>query len=160
MGNEVHLTLEGKRKLEAKLEDLTGRGRREVAQKIKHARELGDISENAEYDAAKDEQAMIEAEIKKIEDQLANAVIIGEAAAGGKKIAPDEVAIGRFVQVEEDGEVTEYQIVGSAEADIAENRISNKSPLAAALLGRKKGETVTVRAPQENYQVKILGVRK
>ena len=155
MGNEVHLTLEGKKKLEAKLEDLINRGRREVAEKIKHARELGDISENAEYDAAKDEQAMIEAEIKKIEDQLANAVIIDDKAVTG-----DIVAIGCFVKVQDDEESIEYQIVGSAEADITEARISNRSPLAAALLGRKKGESVTVRAPQGNYQVKILGVRK
>ena len=155
MGNEVHLTREGKAKLEAKLDDLINRVRGEVSEKIKHARELGDISENAEYDAAKDEQAMVEAEIKKIEDQLANAVIIEDSLVSG-----DTVSIGCYVKVQDEDESIEYQIVGSAEADIAENRISNRSPLAVALLGKKKGESATVRAPQGSYQVKILGVRK
>ena len=141
---EVILTKEGKEELEKRLEYLKVVKRAEITERIKTAREFGDLSENAEYDAAKNEQAMIEGEILEIEEKLKHAVIIKENA--NKK---GVISLGSKVDfVDEDlGEVFSYEIVGTTEADVDFNRISNESPIGNALLGKKAGDTVRVSVP-------------
>ncbi len=157
MANTTILTKEGYEKLWAEYRELVDVKRGEASEKIKVAREYGDLSENAEYDAAKEEQAMIEARIKVLESQLSNYEIIDNS-----KISSDEVSIGSFVKVldMEFDEEEVYQIVGSTEADININRISNNSPMATALLGKKKDDCVRVVTPQATFEVKILKVSK
>ncbi len=157
MANTTILTKEGYDKLWAEYRELVDVKRGEASEKIKVAREYGDLSENAEYDAAKEEQAMIEARIKVLESQLSNYEIIDNS-----KISNDVVSIGSFVKVldMEFEEEEVYQIVGSTEADINVNRISNNSPMATALLGKKKGDVVRVATPQTTFEVKILLVSK
>ena len=157
MANTTILTKEGYDKLWAEYRELVDVKRGEASEKIKVAREYGDLSENAEYDAAKEEQAMIEARIKVLESQLSNYEIIDNS-----KISNDVVSIGSFVKVldMEFEEEEVYQIVGSTEADINVNRISNNSPRATALLGKKKGDVVRVATPQTTFEVKILLVSK
>ncbi len=142
MAEEVMLTKEGKEELEKKLEYLKVVKRAEITERIKTAREFGDLSENAEYDAAKNEQAMIEGEILEIENKLKYAVIIKEAKKG-------IVSLGSKVEfVDEDENLTfSYEIVGTTEADVELGRISNESPIGNALLGRKVGDTVKVNVP-------------
>ena len=153
MAEEVILTKEGKEELEKRLEYLKLTKRAEITERIKTAREFGDLSENAEYDAAKNEQAMIEGEILEIEAKLKYAVIIKD---GIKKGA---VSLGSKVEfVDEDGEVSEYEIVGTTEADVEQNRISNESPIGKALLGQKAGDKVVVEAPAGNYAITIRKV--
>ena len=144
MAEEVILTKEGKEELEKRLEYLKVEKRAEITERIKTAREFGDLSENAEYDAAKNEQAMIEGEIIEIENKLKHAVIIKDNA--NKK---GTVSLGSKVDFidEEDGKLVTYEIVGTTEADVEAGRISNESPVGNALLGRKAGDTVTVKAP-------------
>ncbi len=144
MAEEVILTKEGKEELEKRLEFLKVHKRAEITERIKTAREFGDLSENAEYDAAKNEQAMIEGEILEIENKLKYAVIIKDGAT--KK---GTVSLGSKVDFvdEESGELLTYEIVGTTEADVESGRISNESPVGNALLGRKQGETVTVKVP-------------
>ena len=144
MAEEVILTKEGKEELEKRLEYLKVEKRKEITERIKTAREFGDLSENAEYDAAKNEQAMIEGEILEIEEKLKHAVIIKENA--NKK---GVISLGSKVDfVDEDlGEVFSYEIVGTTEADVDFNRISNESPIGNALLGKKAGDTVRVSVP-------------
>ncbi len=144
MAEEVILTKEGKEELEKRLEYLKVTKRAEITERIKTAREFGDLSENAEYDAAKNEQAMIEGEILEIENKLKYAVIIKDSAT--KK---GTVSLGSKVDFveEESGELLTYEIVGTTEADVESGRISNESPVGNALLGRKQGETVTVKVP-------------
>jgi len=149
------LTYEGLKKLEAELQELKVVRRLEVAQLIKEARSLGDLSENAEYDAAKEEQANVEARIVQLETMLRNAEVIDEDALG-----VEVVSVGSKVKVfdiEYDEEI-EYSIVGSTEADPIEGRISNESPLGLALIGRKKDDTVTVEAPDGFLKYKILEI--
>jgi len=149
------LTFDGLKKLEEELHELKVVRRKDVAGKIKEARAQGDLSENAEYDAAKEEQAEIESRIAQIEKMLRNAEVIDEEDLDG-----DTIGVGSKVKVldmEFDEEV-EYLIVGSTEADPYEGRISNESPLGAALLSRKVGDTVTVDAPQGPIKYKILGL--
>ena len=155
MANETFLTKEGKAELETRLDYLIKVKRAEMAERVKLAREFGDISENAEYDAAKDEQGMVEDEIKKIEYMLANAVIIDDAAKKNKK-----VGMGAFVQVQDmqSGEIIEYQVVGSAEANFLKMRISNESPLGSTLLGKKKGEVIMVKAPAGELKYKVVEI--
>ena len=143
MADEVILTKEGKEELEKRLEFLKVTKRAEITERIKTAREFGDLSENAEYDAAKNEQAMIEGEIVEIEEKLKHAVIIKDGAKKGV------VSLGSKVDIldEETKEVSTYEIVGTTEADVENSRISNESPIGNALLGRKAGETVTVVVP-------------
>jgi len=143
MAEEVILTKEGKEELEKRLEYLKVVKRAEITERIKVAREFGDLSENAEYDAAKNEQAMIEGEILEIEEKLKYAVIIKETAKKGT------VSLGSKVDlVDEDlGEKMTYEIVGTTEADVELGRISNESPIGNALLGRKAGETIKVAVP-------------
>ena len=138
MSEEVILTKEGKEELEKRLEYLKLTKRAEITERIKTAREFGDLSENAEYDAAKNEQAMIEGEILEIENKLKFAVIIKESSA--KK---GTVSLGSKVDIIEEGsdQVVSYEIVGTTEADVDQGRISNESPIGKALLGRKAGES-------------------
>jgi len=157
MANETFLTKDGKAELETRLDYLIKVKRAEMAERVKLAREFGDISENAEYDAAKDEQGMVEDEIKKIEYLLANAVLIDDSAKKNKK-----VGMGSFVQVQDmqTDEIIEYQVVGSAEANFLKMRISNESPLGASLLGKKKGDVVVVKAPAGELDYKIVDIGK
>ena len=152
MAEEVILTKEGKEELEKKLEYLKVVKRAEITERIKTAREFGDLSENAEYDAAKNEQARIEGEIVEIEAKLKIAEII---KGGGAK---DIVSVGKRVKVLDIDfdETSVYEIVGTTEADISKNKISNESPLGKALIGGKAGDEVTVKAPQGEYKVKIV----
>jgi transcription elongation factor GreA len=145
MAREVVLTPEGFEKLKGEIEHLRTTKRREVAERIKEAREFGDISENAEYDHAKNEQAMLEARIAQLEEKLRSATVIDE-----KQIEAGVVSIGSRVRVkdEKSGQSVGYQIVGSAEADPADNKLSNESPVGAALLGHKRGDVVTVAVPR------------
>lgn len=147
------MTYEGLRKLEDELMELKVVRRKEIAQKIKEAREQGDLSENAEYDAAKDEQRDIEARIEELEAILKNAQVAEE-------VEEDRVGIGSTVKVldVEYNEEREYQLVGSTEIDSLKGRISNESPVGHALLGSKVGDVVTVEAPNGEYQLKVLDV--
>ena len=154
MADEVILTKEGKEELEKRLEFLKVTKRAEITERIKTAREFGDLSENAEYDAAKNEQAMIEGEIVEIEEKLKHAVIIKDGAKKGV------VSLGSKVDIldEESGEVSTYEIVGTTEADVENSRISNESPIGNALLGRKAGETITVNVPVGTVSITIKKV--
>ena len=144
MAEEVILTKEGKEELEKRLEYLKVEKRAEITERIKTAREFGDLSENAEYDAAKNEQAMIEGEILEIENKLKYAVIIKDSAT--KK---GTVSLGSKVDFidDETGELLTYEIVGTTEADVESGRISNESPVGNALLGRKAGDKISVKVP-------------
>ena len=145
MARDVVLTSEGFEKLQVEIAYLRGEKRREVAERIKEARGFGDISENAEYDHAKNEQAMLEARILLLEEKLRSATVIDK-----KSIEKDIVSVGSKVRVKDQksGQSVAYEIVGSAEADPAENRLSNESPVGQALLGRKRGDVVTVAVPR------------
>ena len=149
------LTYEGLKKLEDELEDLKVVKRKEVSQKIKEAREQGDLSENAEYDAAKDEQRDIEAQIVELENILKNAEIIQDNDKSKDKIKMESVVKLHDVEYDED---IEYTIVGSSEADSLNNKISNESPLGAALIGKKVGDTVKIEAPVGEIEYKIISV--
>ena len=149
------LTYEGLKKLEDELQDLKVNQRREIAQKIKEAREQGDLSENAEYDAAKDEQRDIEAQIVELENILKNAEIIQDNDKSKDKIKMESVVKLHDVEYDED---IEYTIVGSSEADSLNNKISNESPLGAALIGKKVGDTVKIEAPVGEIEYKVVSV--
>ena len=154
---DVLLTKEGYKKLREEIEYLSNDRRREVAERIKVAREFGDISENAEYDDAKNEQAMLEARIAKLAEQLAAARVIEK-----KEIAKDVVSVGAHVRLRdlEAKETVEYHIVGSAEANPAELKLSNESPVGKAIIGHKKGETVEVVTPRgAKLKYKILEIK-
>jgi transcription elongation factor GreA len=153
---EVILTPEGYTKLKDEIQLLSTAKRREVAERIKHAREFGDISENSEYDDAKNEQAMLEHRIAMLEERLANARVI-EA----DEIKSDVVGIGSRVRLKDmaANETIEYTIVGSAEANPSENRLSNESPVGKAILGHKKGEIVEVAAPRGALKFKIMDIK-
>ena len=154
---EVILTKEGFNKLEEELNYLKTEKRTEIAERIKVARGFGDLSENSEYDEAKSAQRENEEKIAELEVKVRNAKIIDES-----EIDTKTVQIGNLVKlldIEFDEEV-EYTIVGSTEVDLTENKISNESPIGKALLGRKKGETVDVEAPQGVIQFKILAIKK
>lgn len=150
------MTLDGKAKLEEELETLKTKTRPQVIERIKIARSFGDLSENSEYESAKDEQSMVEGRINTIEHMLHYAEIIDNDA-----IASDEVSLGRVVEFKElpDEDPEEYTIVGAAEADPATGKISNDSPIAKALLGKKVGEQVTITTPGGDIQVEILAVK-
>ena len=151
------MTFAGLRALEDELFDLKVYKRKEVAQKIKEAREQGDLSENAEYDAAKDEQRDIEARIEELEKLLKNVEVVGQ-----DEVDADTVGIGSRVKlydVEMDEEV-EYTIVGSTEADALNGKISNESPVGAALIGSKVGETIVVETISGDLAFKILEIAR
>ena len=143
MPKDVIITQEGLANLKSELEQLATTRRREVAARIREAREFGDISENAEYDDAKNEQAMLEARIAQLEERLRSATVIDAS-----DIDTDVVRVGSIVHVREGGKSTKYTIVGSAEAKPAELKLSNESPVGRALLGRKRNETVAVKVPR------------
>lgn len=151
------LTYEGLKKLEDELQDLKVNQRREIAQKIKEAREQGDLSENAEYDAAKDEQRDIEARIEQIEKILKNAEVVLD-----EEVDLDKINIGCIVRVldVEYEEEEEYKLVGSSEASSLQNKISNESPIGRALIGAKVGDIVDVEAPAGVIQYKVLSIHR
>jgi len=152
---ELVLTKEGLVKLEEELDDLKTVHRREVNERIRQAKEFGDISENAEYEDAKQEQAFVEGRILKIEGLVRNARIIDSS-----EYAQDEVHLGASVKVKDAkaGASHEFTIVGSTEADPVNGRLSNESPLGSALIGKKKGETVDVNTPRGVTTYKIEGI--
>jgi transcription elongation factor GreA len=145
MPRETVLTPEGLEELKVKIGDLQTRRRREVAERIKEAREFGDIAENSEYDDAKNEQAMLEKQIADLEDKLRHARVVDQ-----KQVDTDAVNVGVTVHVKDQktDKSTKYKIVGSAEANPAENKLSNESPVGKALLGHKRGEIVSVPVPR------------
>ena len=153
---EVLLTPEGYAKLKEEIEQLSTVKRREVAERIKHAREFGDISENSEYDDAKNEQAMLEHRIALLEERLTHARVIETA-----EVSSDVVGIGTRVRLKDmdANETIEYHIVGSAEANPAEHKLSNESPVGKAILGKKKGEIVEVVAPRGALKFKIMEIK-
>ncbi|RKQ93771.1 transcription elongation factor GreA [Solirubrobacter pauli] len=143
MQKDVLLTPEGLENLKKEIEFLSTTKRREVAERIKEAREFGDISENSEYDDAKNEQAMLEARIMTLEDKLRSASVID-----AKELSADVVRVGSQVQVTDDkSKKLTYVIVGSTEANPSENKLSNESPVGKALVGRKQGDKVKVTLP-------------
>lgn len=151
------LTYAGLKQLEDELHDLKVNRRKEVAQKIKEAREQGDLSENAEYDAAKDEQRDIEARIEELEKILKNAEVVDE-----EEVDFDKINVGCKVtlfDVEFDEEIT-YSIVGSTEANSLSGKISNESPLGRALIGATVGETVKFEAPSGEFEYRVLGIER
>jgi transcription elongation factor GreA len=151
------LTYEGLKKLEDELQDLKVVRRKEVAQKIKEAREQGDLSENAEYDAAKDEQRDIEARIEELEKILKNAEVVDE-----EEVDLDKINIGcrvRILDIEYNEEL-EYKIVGSTEANSLAGKISNESPVGRAIIGSMVGDIVTVETPAGDLQYKILEIQR
>ena len=153
MARETLLTSEGLEELKAKIEYLRTDRRREVAERIKEAREFGDIAENSEYDDAKNEQAMLEKQIADLEEKLRNARVIDE-----KAVDTDVVNIGVTVHVKDQktDKSTKYTIVGSAEADPADNKLSNESPVGKALMGHKRNDVVSVpvpRGPQRKLKI-------
>ncbi len=151
----IYLTKKGLDELKAELDELINVKRPANIIAIKEARALGDLSENADYDAAKDEQAQIEGRIQKIEKMIEKATIIEETSK-------DEVGIGSTVQikyVDEEDETDEYMIVGSQEADPFMSKISNESPIAQALLNKKVGDIVTVESPNGSYQIEITEIK-
>lgn len=157
MAKTIKITDEGLKKLEEELETLKTEGRADIAEKIKIARGYGDLSENSEYDEAKNEQAKLEARIVEIEAMLKNVEIIEDIKGKAKT-----VVIGVKVKVmdEEYGEEEEYRVVGSTEANSREGKISDESPMGKALLGKKIGDEVTVEAPGGEFKVKILEISK
>ena len=151
------LTYEGLKKYEEELQDLKVVKRREVAQKIKEAREQGDLSENAEYDAAKDEQRDIEARIEELEKILKNAEVVDE-----DEVDLERINIGckvKILDVEYNDEL-EYKIVGSTEANSLKGKISNESPVGKALIGAKVGDVINVETPAGVFQYKVLGIQR
>ncbi len=155
--NEVLLTPEGLRKLEQELEHLKSVKRREVAERIKAALEFGDISENSEYEEAKNEQAMIEGRIMALERLLRQARVVDE-----EEVDPGEVHIGSSVTLRDltTGQVATYTIVGSNEADPGQRRISYLSPVGRATMGRRAGDLVEVRLPGGNARFEIMAVSR
>jgi transcription elongation factor GreA len=154
MQKDVLLTPEGLDKLKKEIEYLSNEKRREVAERIKEAREFGDISENSEYDDAKNEQAMLEARIATLEDKLRSASVIDAS-----ELDNNVVRVGSVVNVKDDGgKSLKYTIVGSTEADPSQNRLSNESPVGKALLGRKNGDAVKVQLP--NGKTRELKITK
>lgn len=151
------LTYEGLKKLEDELQDLKVVRRKEVAQKIKEAREQGDLSENAEYDAAKDEQRDIEARIEELEKILKNAEVVDE-----EEIDLDKINVGCKVKILdiEYNEELEYKVVGSTEANSLTGKISNESPVGRAIIGASVGDIVTVETPAGELQYKILEIQR
>ncbi len=154
---EVILTPEGYKKLKEEIEHLSTAKRREVADRIRVARQFGDIQENSEYDDAKNEQALLEHRIAMLEERILNARIISK-----KEVSKDVVSVGSQVKLRDVAakETVEYRIVGSAEANPAEHKLSNESPVGKAIIGKKKGETVEVTTPRgKALKYKILDIK-
>lgn len=151
---ENFITEVGLEELKKELEDLTTNVRPSVINAIKDARALGDLSENAEYHAAKDKQSQVEARIRELEYLIENSIVIKEGDSS-------EVRVGSTVQIKyiDDDEVEEYKIVGSTEADPFENKISNSSPIAQAILGKKLNDIASVESPNGSYDVQIVSIK-
>lgn len=151
---EVYLTQEGLEEIKAELNVLKTEKRPEIIRAIKEARALGDLSENADYHAAREEQAVLEARIQELESMIENAIII-------KKEKTNEVRIGTtaVIRYKADKETEEYKIVGSHEADPFQNKISNESPIARAIMKHKKGDVVMVESPEGKYEVEIIDIQ-
>ncbi|HEY7700586.1 MAG TPA: transcription elongation factor GreA [Vicinamibacteria bacterium] len=145
MTRQAVITPEGLERLKEEIEFLSTEKRREVAARIKEAREFGDIAENAEYDDAKNEQALLEQRIAQLEERLRRATVIDE-----KEVGTDEVTVGSIVHVKDQksGDSQKFQIVGSTEADPAEQKLSNESPIGMALIGHKRNDIVSVEVPR------------
>jgi len=157
MQRDVLLTPEGLDKLKDEIEHLSTVKRREVAERIKEAREFGDISENSEYDDAKNEQAMLEARIASLEEKLRSASVINAS-----ELDSNVVRVGSLVSVKDEGsgKSLKYTIVGSTEANPSENRLSNESPVGKGLLGRKKGDAVKVTLPSgKQRELTVTGIQ-
>ena len=152
---EIYITKEGKREKEERLEYLKNVRRPEVLEKLKTAREYGDLSENSEYDAARSEQGRLESEIQLIEETLRLAVIVDS-----EDINNDKIHVGSTVEVldMEFDEKFEYKIVGTIESDPDKGMISNESPIGKALVGKKKGDIVEIKSPNGSYSVKVLKI--
>ena len=158
MSRQSVITPEGLEKLKEEIDHLTTVRRREVAERIKEAREFGDTSENAEYDDAKNEQALLEQRIAQLEERLRRATVIDE-----KDLGTDEVRVGSIVHVKDQksGDSQKFQIVGSTEADPLGHKLSNESPIGKALVGRKRNEIVTVEVPRgPKKKLKITKIEK
>lgn len=156
MARETIVTAEGYEKLKTEIEDLSGRGRKEIAARIKEARDFGDIAENAEYDSAKNDQAMLEGRLAQLEDKLRSAVIVDEA-----NLANDVVSVGTTVHLKDQktDKSVKYKIVGSSEADPAAGKLSNESPIGKALMGQKRNDIVKVPVPRgPQRQLKITKI--
>ena len=151
---EVYLTQQGLDDIKKELDYLKLEKRPEVIEALKEARALGDLSENAEYDAARNEQAMVEANIKELEKMIENAVVV-------TKVDTSKVTIGTTVTLKyvEDGDTDDYSIVGSKEVDPFMNKISNESPIAQAIMNKKVGDIVTVESPSGTYDVEIMDIK-
>ena len=150
---EVYVTSNGLEEMKNELDHLINVKRPEVINALKEARALGDLSENAEYDAARNDQAIVENRIKELEALIENAKVIDD-------VITDKVTIGTSVKIEyvADGEIETYTIVGSTEADPFENKISNESPIAQAILGLKVGDVASVESPNGKYDVKVVEI--
>ena len=157
MPKDVILTPEGLQKLKEELEMLSTEKRREVAERIKEAREFGDISENSEYDDAKNEQAMLEQRIFALEEKLRSAIVID-----AKDVKTDAVGVGTKVTLQDmqRGDVLQYSIVGSAEANPAQHKLSNESPVGRAIMGRAPDDVVEVTVPQGVMRLKVLTIER
>lgn len=156
MAKETIVTKEGFEQLKTELDELTGPGRREVAERIKEARDFGDISENAEYDAAKNEQAMLEARIATLEDRIRSASIVDES-----ELETDTVQVGNTVHLKDQktSKSVKYKIVGSSEADPLNGKLSNESPIGKALIGHKRNDIVKIPVPRgPQRQLKITKI--
>ena len=151
------LTYEGLRQLEEEIQDLKVNRRKEIAQKIKEAREQGDLSENAEYDAAKDEQRDIEARIEEIDKILRNAEVVVEEDVDASKI---NIGCNVHILDLEEDEDLDYKIVGSTEADVLHGKISNESPVGAALIGKSVGDIISVETQVGVIEYKVLGITR
>ena len=155
MSNKIYLTNEGFLEIEEELNHLKEVKRPEVIKALKDARALGDLSENADYDAARNEQAQVEGRIKELELLLEKAELI-------EKKDTDKVSLGTTVKIkydDDDDDVEEYRIVGSKEADPSNNKISNESPLAKGIMGAKVGDKCTVESPNGSYEVEVLEIK-
>ncbi len=154
--NKMVVSPEGMRKMKEDLEKMKTEGRAKVAEEISTARGFGDLSENSEYDEAKNNQARLEAQIVELENAIQNAVVVDD-----ENVSTDAVNVGTIVKVlfVEDGDEEEYTIVGARETDPLANKISNECPMGAALLGHKMGDSVIVDAPDGQMTLKILNIR-
>ncbi len=157
MAKTIKITNDGLKKLEEELENLKTVGRADIAEKIKVARGYGDLSENSEYDEAKNEQAKIEARIVELEAMLKNVEIITDIKGSAKKVV---VGVKVKVYDYEFDEECEYKIVGSTEADPKENKISDESPVGKSLIGKKVGDEVIAETPAGEIKLKVLGISK
>ena len=157
MEREIILTPEGYRRLKDEIDYLSTKKRDEVAERIRESRQFGDIAENAEYDDAKNEQAMLEQRIAVLEDKLRSAKVIDSSV-----VNTDVVGLGTKVTLQDmqHGDVLQYFIVGSAEADPTDHRLSNESPVGRAIIGRRPGDKVAVSVPRGTISYKILAIER